>query len=139
VLNHNIETVAPLYATVRPEADYRRSLDVFQRAKQIDPSLPTKSGLMLGLGEQVNEVEQTLLDLKHAGCDMLTLGQYLQPTPAHLPIKRYIPPDEFEKWRQKALDIGFKEVASGPFVRSSYHAHELYQTIECACEPDNTH
>jgi lipoic acid synthetase len=133
VLNHNIETVSQRYATVRPEADYQRSLALFRMAKQLDATLPTKSGLMLGLGEKASEVEQTLLDLMRAGCDMLTLGQYLQPTPEHLPVVRYVPPDEFQNWRSRALAIGFKEVASGPFVRSSYHAHELYQTMECQC------
>jgi lipoic acid synthetase len=137
VLNHNIETVPQLYATVRPEADYQRSLNLFRQAKQIDQRLPTKSGLMLGLGESAAEVELTLCDLNQAGCDMLTLGQYLQPTPEHLAVDRYIPPDEFENWRRRALAIGFREVASGPFVRSSYHADDLYQHMNCRCDSDS--
>lgn len=129
VLNHNIETVPRLYPRVRPQAEYRRSLDIIQWAHTYDPALPTKSGLMLGLGEEEAEVENTLHDLQTAGCQILTLGQYLQPSKNHLPVERYIPPDEFEAWRIKAIKIGFKEVASGPFVRSSYHAKELYQEV----------
>jgi len=127
VLNHNIETVPRLYPVVRPQADYHRSLKLIQRAHGYDPALPTKSGLMLGLGETHDEIGKTLEDMLQAGCRILTLGQYLQPSKNHLPIKRYIPPEEFEEWRQTALDIGFAEVASGPFVRSSYHAKELFQ------------
>jgi len=129
VLNHNIETVPRLYPRVRPQAEYRRSLDIILWAHTYDPTLPTKSGLMLGLGEEEAEVENTLQDLQTAGCQILTLGQYLQPSKNHLPVERYIPPDEFEAWRKKAIKIGFKEVASGPFVRSSYHARELYQEV----------
>ena len=129
VLNHNMETVPQLYAIVRPQADYQRSLDLLRRAKVIAPDLHTKSGLMLGLGEKDPEIERTLLDLKKAGCEILTLGQYLQPSAAHLPVHRYVPPLEFENWRNRALAIGFREVASGPFVRSSYHAHDLYRTM----------
>jgi lipoic acid synthetase len=129
VLNHNIETVPRLYPRVRPQAEYQRSLKLIQRAHDYDPKLPTKSGLMLGLGEQQAEIQKTLEDLKTAGCQMLTLGQYLQPSKNHLPVERFIPPEEFEAWRKKALKIGFAEVASGPFVRSSYHAKELFQEI----------
>jgi len=129
VLNHNIETVPRLYPRVRPQAEYRRSLDIIQWAHAYDPTLPTKSGLMLGLGEEEAEVENTLQDLQTAGCQILTLGQYLQPSKNHLPVERYIPPDEFEAWRKTAIKIGFTEVASGPFVRSSYHAKELYQEV----------
>jgi lipoic acid synthetase len=128
VLNHNIETVPRLYASVRPGADYRRSLHLLKSAKDCDPSLTTKSGLMLGLGETSEEVHHTLQDMLEAGCSMLTLGQYLQPTPAHLPVERFIPPEEFEKWRDLSKEMGFTQVASGPFVRSSYHAGSLYQT-----------
>ena len=129
VLNHNIETVPRLYPRVRPQAEYRRSLDILQWASEYDSDLPTKSGLMLGLGEEQKEVENTLEDLRAANCRILTLGQYLQPTKKHLPVERFIPPEEFDEWRKKAIKIGFAEVASGPFVRSSYHAKELYQEI----------
>jgi lipoic acid synthetase len=129
VLNHNIETVPRLYPRVRPQAIYRRSLDILKWAHAFDPELPTKSGLMLGLGEKQIEIEQTLEDLRAAGCRILTLGQYLQPSKNHLPVERFISPEEFDEWRKKAVKIGFTEVASGPFVRSSYHAKELYQEV----------
>jgi lipoic acid synthetase len=129
VLNHNIETVPRLYPQVRPQAVYERSLDILRWAAEYDSTLPTKSGLMLGLGEEAHEVEKTLEDLRAAGCRILTLGQYLQPSKDHLPVERFIPPEEFEDWRKKAIKIGFTEVASGPFVRSSYHAKELYQEV----------
>ena len=102
---------------------------LIHRAHEYDAMLPTKSGLMLGLGEQKAEVEKTLEDLLAAGCRLLTLGQYLQPSKNHLPVERFIPPQEFEAWRKKAVKLGFAEVASGPFVRSSYHARELFQEI----------
>jgi lipoyl synthase len=129
VLNHNIETVPRLYPSVRPQADYTRSLELIQRAYRFDPDLPTKSGLMLGLGENEVEVKKTLADLRAVNCRMLTLGQYLQPSKNHLPVIRYVPPAEFDAWRDTALKLGFAEVASGPFVRSSYHAKELYQEV----------
>ena len=130
VLNHNIETVVRLCPRVRPQANYRRSLQLIQRAHEFDPQVPTKSGLMLGLGELSEEITQTLEDMLQAGCRMLTLGQYLQPSKNHLAVERFIPPEEFELWRKKALKLGFAEVASGPFVRSSYHAQELFRTIK---------
>ena len=126
VLNHNLETVERLYAEVRPEAGYRRSLDLLARVRQNAPELPAKSGLMLGLGERPEEVRAALRDLLEAGCRMLTLGQYLQPSTAHLPVERFVPPEEFEAWRALALALGFEQVASGPFVRSSYRAGELF-------------
>jgi len=129
VLNHNIETVARLYPRVRPQANYHRSLQLIQRARESNPDLPTKSGLMLGLGEYSDEIEMTLEDMRQAGCRILTLGQYLQPSRNHLAVERFIPPEEFEAWREKALKLGFAEVASGPFVRSSYHAQELFQEV----------
>jgi lipoic acid synthetase len=129
VLNHNIETVPRLYPRVRPQAEYQRSLDILQWTYEYDSALPTKSGLMLGLGEEQKEVENTLEDLRAANCRILTLGQYLQPSRNHLPVERFIPPEEFDEWRKKAIKIGFTEVASGPFVRSSYHAKELYQEV----------
>ena len=126
VLNHNLETVPRLYERVRPQAVYKRSLALLRRVRGIDPTMPTKSGLMLGLGETDAEIEQTLADLLSAGCRMLTLGQYLQPSRAHLPVARYVPPEEFDNWRRRALSMGFSQVASGPFVRSSYHARDLF-------------
>ena len=129
VLNHNIETVVRLYPRVRPQANYRRSLELIQRAHEFNPDLPTKSGLMLGLGESPEEIEKTLEDMLEASCRILTLGQYLQPSKNHLAVERFIPPKEFEAWRKKALKMGFAEVASGPFVRSSYHAQELFQEV----------
>lgn len=129
VLNHNIETVPRLYPLVRPEALYVRSLALLRRVREYDAKIPTKSGLMLGLGELTEEIRQTLQDLLDTGCSLLTLGQYLQPTEEHLAVERFIPPEEFEKWRDTALEMGFSEVASGPFVRSSYHARELYRTL----------
>lgn len=130
VLNHNLETVPRLYPSVRPEAVYDRSLELLARAKVLDPTIPTKSGLMLGLGELAEELERTLQDLVNAGCRMLTLGQYLQPTKDHLPVERFIHPEEFDRWKEIALEKGFSEVASGPFVRSSYHAKELYEAVK---------
>ena len=130
VLNHNIETVPRLYPTVRPQAVYQRSLDLLKRVEKFTPGTPAKSGLMLGLGETDEEIRQTLEDLYAHGCRMLTLGQYLQPTGDHLPVERFVPPEEFEQWRTIALEIGFSEVASGPFVRSSYHAKRLYRAME---------
>jgi lipoic acid synthetase len=127
VLNHNLETAPRLYPTVRPEAGYMRSLKLLRHVRRYAPDIPTKSGLMLGLGESSVEVEKTLHDLLEAGCSILTLGQYLQPTQEHLPVDRFVTPGEFHNWRQIALKMGFSEVASGPFVRSSYHAKELFE------------
>lgn len=127
VLNHNLETVPRLYQKVRPGADYGRSLNIIKHVQTLDPSMPTKSGLMLGLGEYPEEVRRVLGDLLRVHCSILTLGQYLQPSAEHLPVERFIPPEEFDQWRQAALKMGFSEVASGPFVRSSYHAKELYR------------
>ncbi len=129
VLNHNIETVPRLYARVRPQARYSRSLQLLRRVRKINPGLVTKSGLMLGLGESAAETRSTLKDLAHAGCHILTLGQYLQPSKAHLAVERFVAPEEFERWRKIAIEMGFLEVASGPFVRSSYHAKALYQAL----------
>jgi len=126
VINHNIETVSRLYPVVRPQADYRRSLDLLLTAKQRGGGVPTKSGMMLGLGETEDEIIQTLQDLRNSSCDILTLGQYLQPSREHLPVARYITPDEFSRFKKTALHMGFRQVASGPFVRSSYHAEALY-------------
>ena len=127
VLNHNIETVPRLYPEVRPEAVYQRSLQLLKNTAAHKSRIPVKSGLMLGLGETAAEVRQTLLDLYSHGCRLLTIGQYLQPTEAHLPVARFVTPEEFDRWRREALSMGFSGVASGPFVRSSYHAKEMYQ------------
>lgn len=127
VLNHNLETIPRLYPTVRPRADYRRSLELLQRARSLDPKMVTKSGLMLGLGESPEELREVRADLHRAGCDILTLGQYLQPSPAHLPVERFVPPEEFAEQEQQALSAGFAAVAAGPFVRSSYRAEKLYR------------
>ena len=123
VLNHNIETVPRLYPLVRPMADYRRSLDLLARVAAARPSdILVKSGIMVGLGETDAEIISTCMELKDHGCTLLTIGQYLQPSAAHLPVQRYVRPEQFEAYREKALEIGFSAVASGPFVRSSYHA-----------------
>jgi lipoic acid synthetase len=120
ILNHNTETVPSLYPTVRPQGKYLRSLELLRRAK--DAGMVTKSGLMLGLGETVEEVLEVMKDLVDHGCDILTLGQYLQPTREHLPVARYVHPDEFRMLKVKGTEMGFKHVESGPLVRSSYHA-----------------
>ena len=126
VFNHNVETVPALYATVRPEADYRRSLDVLRFVGACDDGMLTKSGLMLGLGESRDEVLAVLADLREAGCDLLTLGQYLAPSKTHLDVTRFVPPEEFDELGVIARDLGFAAVASGPFVRSSHNAAALY-------------
>jgi lipoic acid synthetase len=127
VLNHNIETVPRLYPEVRPQADYRRSLDLLKTSKDLYHSLLIKSGLMLGLGETQEEVLDLLHDLRRVECDLLTIGQYLQPRSDRLPVIRYIPPEEFEAYKKIAEKMGFKAVASGPFVRSSFHASEMFE------------
>ena len=132
VLNHNLETVSRLYPVVRPEARYSRSLKLLETAARTAPAIPTKSGLMLGLGETDAEVEKALSDLLTVDCKMLTLGQYLQPTRDHLPVESYIEPEHFDRWKQRALEAGFEQVASGPLVRSSYQAHALYAEKESA-------
>lgn len=129
VLNHNIETVPSLYRKVRPQASYSRSLELLQRAKE-HFGLSTKSGLMVGMGETAMEVETALGDLIRHGCDMVTIGQYLQPSAAHLPVERYITPEEFDAYRGIAEAAGFRHVHSGPFVRSSYHAEAFTNNIE---------
>ena len=125
VLNHNIETVPSLYKIARPEANYNQSLNLFSNSLEIDDSIPLKSGIMVGLGETYNELFETMKDLFKSGCSMLTIGQYLQPSKKHLPVKKYYSPDEFIELEDLAKKIGFCEVASGPFVRSSYKAEEL--------------
>ncbi len=125
VLNHNVETVPRLYPLVRPQANYGRSLWLLRRAKEKVPDLLTKSGLMVGLGETKEEVRAVLRDLREALCDIVTIGQYLRPSARHLPVSAYIPPEEFEDYREYAFRLGFLGVASGPFVRSSYRAEEF--------------
>jgi lipoic acid synthetase len=134
VLNHNLETVPRLYATVRPEAGYTRSLDLLRASRRRAPDILTKSGLMLGLGETDAEIRGTLADLVAADCRMLTLGQYLQPTPDHLPVAAYVTPEAFARWREEALAMGFQEAACGPLVRSSYQARELFRAAGTAAQ-----
>ena len=122
VFNHNLETVPRLYRQVRPGADYRESLRLLQRFGERHPEIPTKSGLMLGLGEEMTEVEAVMAELRNHGCRMLTLGQYLQPSRDHLPVSRYVHPDEFAQLQRLGESMGFERVASAPMVRSSYHA-----------------
>ena len=124
VLNHNIETVPRLYREVRIGARYERSLAMLQSAKRMQPLIPTKSGVMVGLGEQPDEVLAVLRDLRAHGVEIATIGQYLRPTPSHLPVLRYVPPEEFAMFRAEGLKMGFSHVESGPLVRSSYHAAE---------------
>ena len=127
VLNHNIETVARLYPVVRPQAAYQRSLDLLRRSKEDYPHIPTKSGFMLGLGETHEEVLELLRNLREVECDFLTIGQYLQPRQDRLPVVRFIPPEEFEEYKRIGEEMGFKAVASSPFVRSSFHAFEMFE------------
>jgi lipoic acid synthetase len=124
VLNHNTETVPRLYRQVRKGALYERSLELLRRSKEAHPEVPTKTGLMLGLGEEKQEVLETLQELAAQGTDILTLGQYLQPTRDHLPIARHVHPDEFAEFKVRGEAMGFKHVEAGPLVRSSYHAFE---------------
>jgi len=128
VLNHNIETISRLYPEVRPQADYKRSLHLLKRVKERDAQTFTKSGFMLGLGETEGEILSLLQDLREVGCDFLTIGQYLQPRADRLPVVRYTPPEEFEKYKRAGEEMGFKSVASGPFVRSSFHAAQMYSS-----------
>lgn len=129
VLNHNLETISRLYPMVRPQADYHRSLELLKRAKEMVPNILTKSGFMVGLGEDPEEVLALLQDLREAQCDFLTIGQYLQPRPDRLPVVRFVTPEEFEKYKSIGEKMGFKAVASGPFVRSSFHAFEMFKTV----------
>lgn len=125
VFNHNLETVPSLYPQVRPGADFRVSLDVLRLAKRLNPGILTKSGLMVGLGETQAEVENVMRELRDVDCDILTIGQYLSPSPKHLSVVEFIEPAEFERYRKAGEEMGFKAVASGPFVRSSYEAVDV--------------
>lgn len=136
VFNHNLETVPRLYESVRPGADYARSLRVLARARERVGDMPTKSGLMLGLGETREEVVAVLRDLREAGCELLTLGQYLRPSAAHLPVAAFVEPAEFAALAREGRRMGFAGVASAPFVRSSYHAAEIAAGEGAGCAPD---
>jgi lipoic acid synthetase len=125
VFNHNLETVPRLYKKVRGKADYRRSLDLLKRVKDTAPGMVTKTGLMLGIGETIAELFDVIADVRVIDCDVLTLGQYLAPTLKHIPVARFLPPEEFDEIAAKARAFGFKQVVAGPFVRSSYHADEM--------------
>ena len=124
VLNHNVETVPRLYPEVRPQAKYQRSLELLKRSKLLNNKILTKSGFMLGLGESRQEVIEVMVDLREAGCDVLTIGQYLQPSLRHYKLVRYVPPEEFKEYANTGKQLGFRQVVSGPLVRSSFHAAE---------------
>ncbi len=125
ILNHNVETVPELYDTVRPMAEFERSIEVLEYVKKQKPNMRTKSGVMLGLGETKEQVIEVLKRLREVDCDMLTLGQYLQPSKAHIDVAEYIRPEQFDEYKEIALEMGFKRVASAPLVRSSYYAEDL--------------
>lgn len=128
VLNHNVETVEALYALVRPQAKYERSLDVLRYCKAVRPEGLTKTGFMVGLGETDDQIDRLMDDVLETGCDILTIGQYLQPSPAHAPLNRYVTPEQFDAYRDLALSKGFRHVASSPLARSSYRAQEALET-----------
>lgn len=130
VLNHNSETVPRLYRRVRPQGDYDRSLELLKRSRQLAPGVYTKSGVMVGLGETDAEVRQVMQDLRGVGCDILTLGQYLQPTPKHLPVANFISPEQFDAWKIYGLSLGFLQVVATPLTRSSYHAEQVRTLME---------
>lgn len=130
VLNHNVETIKRLYPQVRPQADYQQSLQVIKKSRQINKNIYTKSGFMVGLGEQFEEVIEVLKDLRSASCNIVTIGQYLSPSKKHFPVIEYIHPKIFKQYEEEAYQLGFKYVASGPFVRSSYKAHEIERCIK---------
>jgi lipoic acid synthetase len=136
VLNHNVETVARLYDRVRPQAVYARSLDVLGRARAA--GLATKSGFMLGLGEEDAEVEALLADLRGRGVQIVSIGQYLRPSEYHHPVVRYVTPSEFARWRSVGLEMGFQAVQSGPLVRSSYHAREVSDQAAVMAAPSSS-
>ena len=136
ILNHNTETVPRLYRTVRPQANYRQTLNVLSGAKSLDPGAVTKSGIMVGLGELKEEVVSVMRDLREHGVDILTIGQYLRPSPLHLPVYRYVHPDEFRELHDIGMELGFKWVESGPLVRSSYHAEGQAQALAVSARKD---
>ena len=130
VLNHNTETIQRLYRRVRPQGDYQRSLELLKRSRQLRPEVYTKSGLMVGLGETDAEVREAMEDLRAVDCDILTLGQYLQPSPKHLPLVAFISPEQFNTWREFGESIGFLQVVASPLTRSSYHAEQVRGLME---------
>ncbi|MCK9267527.1 MAG: lipoyl synthase [Alkaliphilus sp.] len=134
IINHNVETVPRLYKEIRPMAIYERSLDVLRQVKEMDDTILTKSGMMVGLGEKEEEVIEVMKDLRDVGCDFLTLGQYLRPSEKHYPVMEYVSPETFERYRIKAEELGFKFTASGPFVRSSYKAADALDAIKAKNE-----
>lgn len=135
ILNHNVETIERLQRKVRAKARYERSLWVLRRSKELRPDIRTKSGLMLGVGEETHEVVQTMKDLRQNEVDILTIGQYLRPSLTHLPVERFAPPEEFAELKRIGLELGFRHVESGPLVRSSYHAHEQTAQAMLATPP----
>ncbi len=130
VLNHNTETVSRLYRKVRPQGEYGRSLELLQQARKLNPNVYTKSGIMVGLGETDEEVKQVMADLRAVDCDILTIGQYLQPSPHHLPVKEFITPAQFKAWGEYGEKVGFLQVVSTPLTRSSYHAEEVRELMK---------
>lgn len=130
IINHNIETIPRLYSDVRPEAIYKRSLELLRNVKLMDKEIYTKSGIMVGLGEREEEVFEVLKDLRNVGCNYLTIGQYLAPSKKHLPVIEYVHPNIFKKYKDEALKLGFDFVAADPFVRSSYNASEMYEGVD---------
>jgi len=137
VLNHNVETAPRLYARVRRQAEYARSLCLLEYVKQSYPRLSTKSGIMVGLGETDAEVVDVLRDLRAVGCDSITIGQYLRPSPRHLAVERYVPPEQFTEYATIARELGFRHVASAPFVRSSYNAAEAWEVVSASVTTDH--
>lgn len=129
ILNHNLETVPRLFKELRPQGDYRCSIELLRRAKSVSPDTPTKSGMMLGLGERHDEVLEVLEDLRHAGCDVITLGQYMRPSISHHPVERFLTPDEFSWYEQVGKEMGFRYIAAGPLVRSSYMAPTVFEQL----------
>ncbi|SDE01487.1 lipoic acid synthetase [Paenibacillus sp. UNCCL117] len=130
ILNHNVETVERLSDRVRARAKYRRSIELLERSKKLAPSIPTKSSIMLGVGEEWDEILQTMDDLRAVDCNIMTIGQYLQPSPQHLPVSRYYTPEQFAELKAEGMKRGFKHVESGPLVRSSYHAHDQVKSAQ---------
>jgi lipoyl synthase len=130
VLNHNTETVPRLYKRVRPQGDYLRSLELLRQAKQLAPQLYTKSGIMVGLGETADEVRAVMADLRQVDCDILTIGQYLQPTPKHLEVKEFVRPEQFAGWQAFGEEMGFLQVVASPLTRSSYHAEQVQELMQ---------
>lgn len=130
VLNHNTETVKRLYRQVRPQGNYGRTMELLQRSRENAPWLYTKSGLMVGLGETDQEIREAMEDLRTVGCDILTLGQYLQPTPKHLKVVSFVPPEQFDAWREFGESLGFLQVVASPLTRSSYHAEQIKALME---------